>query len=69
MNTELKDFIYEISEFNDCNFCRKFGFNKTCPITNAYNGLKEEPSSDFIEKNANLCKDHVFTSLTSLFSK
>lgn len=69
MNKELKDFIYGISEFNDCTFCKRFVFAKNCPLKNAYKSLDNEPSAESIVQNASLCKNFVFTSVSSLFTE
>ena len=68
MNTELNNYIYGIAEFNDCRFCKKFGANNSCPLKHAYEGYGDdkEPSSDYIQKNMELCKAHVIESLRHL---
>ena len=69
MNTQLNDFIFEIAEFNDCTFCKKFGFQKSCPIKHAYDGFEEsgkEPSSEYISKCAGQCKAHITESLRTI---
>ena len=63
MNTKLSDFIYSIAEFNDCTFCKKFGFAKSCPLKNAYKDSDEYPSEKLIEQNQQRCKLFVIDSL------
>ena len=66
MNKELGDFIYGIAEFNSCVFCKKFGFNKNCPVKNFYKD-DGNPSPLKIEEGQNMCKSYVLKALESAF--
>ena len=68
MNTKLEDFIYSCSEFNDCTFCKEFGFSKNCPLKNVYKP-DVEPTSAEVEKNLNTCKKYVISSLIQILQQ
>ena len=65
MKQELKDFIYEIPEFNSCIFCKKFGLTKDCPVKHFYKE-GENPSSHKIEIGHEMCKNYVLMNLDYL---
>ena len=65
MNEQLLDFIQGISEFSDCNFCKKFGFSEKCPVKNFYEN-DNEPSPEQIQDGSNLCKSYIYKNLKAI---
>lgn len=66
MKKELGDFIFGLSEFNDCTFCKKFGLNKDCPTKYLYKEGEENPPAGKIERGFKMCKNYVLMNVNYL---
>lgn len=70
MLKELGDFCFELSEFNDCTFCKKFGLIKNCPVKPIYENYGEDnpPPPLKIQIGYDTCKKYVLMNLDLLMA-
>lgn len=61
----IKDFIFQQPEFNDCTFCKTFGLSNNCPIKNKYKNT-ENPEAEEINNNYEECKKYVLSNVIKL---
>ena len=59
--TKKQKFAKFIGEqFSGCDFCKKFGYDKTCPLTlKGFYKPNEEPSDAKVSKGAKICRNHI----------
>lgn len=59
---EVENFLYEkCAVLNECEFCKRFGYNKNCPVKNL--SKDRELTENEVSENMKLCKNYVMKNL------